>query len=72
LRDNFSQDEIDGFYLAFKDQFEALEKLNPDAVDILFSAINFTHFKDQMIKFKKALDAEGKFKDQTTKTTLNL
>jgi hypothetical protein len=71
LREDFSQEAIDSFYANFKEEFETLRKVNPDAVDILFCAINFPAFKEQMLKFKSSHDSkdQGKINEDNTNLT---
>ena len=49
---DFSQDEIDQFYEDFPNEYKEFEKTNQDAVDTLYAAIDFSKFKEQMLKFK--------------------
>ena len=48
----FTQDDIDQFYTDFPNNYKEYEKSNQDAVDTLYAAIDFSKFKEQMIKFK--------------------
>ena len=60
----FSQAEIDQFYADFPNNYKEYEKTNQDAVDTLYAAIDFSKFKDQMIKFKGGI-TDTKLEDQT-------
>lgn len=55
LKKNFTQDQIDTFYVNFPNNFKELNAINPDAVDILFSALNFPKFKELMLQCKKGM-----------------
>jgi len=53
LRENHTQESIDQFYDQFKANFPRYNLENNIAVDILFGAIDFSKFKDSMLKFKR-------------------
>lgn len=56
---DFSQDEIDQFYEDFPNNYKEYEKTNQDAVDTLYAAIDFSKFKEQMIKFKGGIQDQA-------------
>jgi hypothetical protein len=53
LKLTFSEDEIDQFYADFKNNYHKFHAKNRDAVDILNCAIDFSRFKELMLKIKK-------------------
>ena len=62
----FSDQQVEGFLVSFEQNKQAYTSQNADAVDTLYSFIDFLHFKNQMIAFKKstkenadALNQEG-------------
>ena len=72
----FTQDEIDQFYADFPNSYKEYEKTNIDAVDILYAAIDFAKFKDQMLKFKGGVqdlkpEERSKLADDFKVTDLN-
>ena len=55
LRENHSQEAIDGFYDKFRDNFARYRKQNEISVDILFGALDFQKFKQSMLEFKNGM-----------------
>ena len=45
LKEKYTSDQIDAFYLGFKDNLEEYKKINPEVVNTLFSFIDFEAFK---------------------------
>ena len=45
LKEKFTNDQIDAFYLSFKDNLQEYKRINPEVVNTLFSFIDFEAFK---------------------------
>jgi len=52
LKGTFSDQELEGFYIGFKDKMPIYEKIHIDFVDNLFAFIDFDKFKKQMLLAK--------------------
>ena len=65
LLEKFSNDQIEAFYGTFKDNLAKYEKLNPEAVDTLFSFVNFDSFKKNILLSKNFLDENYDKKNRT-------
>jgi len=52
LKDKNSEDEINGFYLHFKDNYESYKGRNDEAFAVMNATIDFSKFKTQMLEFK--------------------
>ena len=65
LGEKYSEEQIDAFYLAFKDNLEMFEKEDGWAYDTLWGLINFDKFKQQILTYKKDNSALTK-KEETT------
>jgi len=55
LKDTYTEDQIQGFYLNFTENFKEYEKENDEVVDILFGFTDFVKFKSQILKFKNGV-----------------
>ena len=56
LKEKYTSDQIDAFYLGFKDNLEEYKKINPEVVNTLFSFIDFEAFKKSILLSKNFLD----------------
>jgi hypothetical protein len=65
LLEKFSNDQIEAFYGTFKDNLARYEKLNPEAVDTLFSFVDFDAFKKNILLSKNFLDENYDKKNRT-------
>jgi len=45
LLENFSQEDVDGFYKNFASVYPTFKEKNPDTCDVLNGMIDFSHFK---------------------------
>jgi hypothetical protein len=52
LKESYDDNELEQFYLGFKDKMPEYEKVNPEVVDNLFSFLDFDKFKKQMLLAK--------------------
>lgn len=52
LKELYSEEQMDGFYLDFKASFSNYEKDNQEVVQILLEFIDFQKFKVFMLNFK--------------------
>mmetsp|Transcript_19125 Transcript_19125/g.29312 ORF Transcript_19125/g.29312 Transcript_19125/m.29312 type:complete len:115 (+) Transcript_19125:253-597(+) len=53
-----SDEEMDNFYLTFKDKFKAYEAKDPESVDILYGFLDLEKFFKQMVDTAKMLSAK--------------
>jgi hypothetical protein len=53
LADKFSEDAINHFYSGFQDQIETYKSIDDLGMEILWGFIDFTKFKEAILKFKK-------------------
>ena len=53
LKETYSEDQVENFYLTFKDNLAKYEAENPIAVDIIFGLIDFDKFKQSILRYKK-------------------
>ena len=66
LKEKYTSDQIDAFYLGFKDNLEEYKKINPEVVNTLFSFIDFEAFKKSILLSKNFLDENyGDKQDRT-------
>ena len=65
LLEKFSNEQIEAFYGTFKDNLGKYEKLNPEAVDTLFSFVDFDSFKKNILLSKNFLDENYDKKNRT-------
>jgi len=56
LKGTFSDEELEKFYLGFKDKMPIYEKIHIDVVDNLFAFIDFDKFKKQMLLAKNTVN----------------
>ena len=47
-----TKEDLDAFYLSFKDKLPEYKAKNPEVVDMLYGFIDFDQFKKQMINAK--------------------
>jgi len=52
LKESYSEDELETFYLGFKDQIGQYEQINPEVVNTLFAFLDFDKFKKAILLFK--------------------
>ena len=53
MKVNHTEQELEAFYLHFKDSYKTYEPINSDTVEVLFGFTDFTKFKEAVLKFKK-------------------
>ena len=56
LKGKFSDQELEAFYVGFKDKMPVYEKIHIDVVDNLFAFIDFDKFKKQMLLAKNTVN----------------
>lgn len=56
LKVKYSDDEIDAFYLTFKDNLKQYEQINSETVDTIFGFTNFDKFKNSLLVYKRGID----------------
>jgi len=64
LGEKFDEEtEINPFYKSFKEKLPQYEAENKDAVDVLYTFIDFSKFKEQILEIKRAqnIDTKDKF-----------
>ena len=65
LKDKYTDDQIEEFYAAFKDNMPAYQKINPEVVESLFDFIDFEKFKKSILLSKNMTDENFKKGDRT-------
>jgi hypothetical protein len=65
LLEKYGNDQIEAFYGTFKDNLKEYEKLNPEAVETLFSFVDFEKFKKNIMLSKNFLDENYDKKNRT-------
>lgn len=60
LLQTWKKEQLDDFYLNFKEHLSHYKEINYDVVDVLFNAIDFMSFKETMLKFKAGLEYNEK------------
>ena len=61
------QADLDPFYKGFKANIAKYEAENSDVVDTLYTFIDFSKFKENILDIKKAIDFKGTGNDNTNK-----
>ena len=59
LMETFEDEQIQSFYMHFKENYQTYEEQNADVVSTLFDLTDFQKFKASMLMYKKA---DGGFK----------
>lgn len=62
----FSEEQVDSFYVTFKENIKTYNETSPRAVEILYGFIDFESFKKDILKFKadKIILAKDEGEDQ--------
>ena len=68
LKENYSEEQLNSFYLHFKDCYKIYEPVNADTVEVLFGFTEFVKFKDQVLKFKAGINDDKTYVDLSDKT----
>jgi len=55
---NYTNDQIEAFYGTFKDKMDGYSKLNPEAMDTLWSFVDFETFKKNNLMAKNFLNQD--------------
>ena len=53
LKEKYSEEQIEAFYLSFKDNMKDYEKENALTVETIFGLIDFDKFKASILQYKK-------------------
>lgn len=65
---DLSTEDVEAFYTSLKDEnkIKALEAINKETVDHLYTLIDFNRFKQQMLECKKVAQAAPKNEDESS------
>ena len=58
LKETHSEEQVDQFYLTFKENREEYNKINEDVMDLLFGLVDFQKFKSFILEYKKGCRTE--------------
>ena len=51
LKENFTEEQINSFYMDFAENFDSYKTLHDDAYTVMCGSIDFKKFKEEMLKF---------------------
>lgn len=66
LKEKYSEQQVEGFYLSFKDNLKKYEAENTLSVETIFGLIDFEKFKSLILRYK--MDSAS-LKSEETATT---
>ena len=65
LKQKYTDEQIENFYITFKDNMPEYQKVNPEVVDTLFGFIDFEKFKKAILLTKNMSDENYKKNERT-------
>ena len=64
IKEKFTEEEMEIFYLDFKENFNNYKAINEDAFSIMIASVDFQQFKEQMLKSKVIEEDKSESKTQ--------